>query len=257
MLVMGLLLRRPSGAGISGLSSVPPRDELSAAVGFALIPLATLVAAKAATGAFVNRYALTAVIGFALLAGFGAQTAFRRRPGLLALGAAATVGWFGLSQAREIIAPTGLSVPVSAAAVRRPAEWVAAAGHTDLPVVIADPHNFAALSHYAGASLKARLVYAADPDRALTQLGHNSVERGMLDLLAPWFQMHVVRYDDFVATHSRFLVYGDFVRLAFLNWILPELHASGFRTELLNREGDNMLLYAWRDRPASESAIRQ
>ena len=40
-----------------------------------------------------------------------------------------------------------------------------------------------------------------------------------------------------MAGHSRFLVYGDFVRLSFLNWLLPELHARGWRTELLNRAG--------------------
>jgi hypothetical protein len=57
-----------------------------------------------------------------------------------------------------------------------------------------------------------------------------------------------------MAAHSRFLVYGDFVRLSFLNWLVPELHARGWRTELLNRAGDNLLLVAYRDHGATRAA---
>ena len=92
------------------------------------------------------------------------------------------------------------------------------------------------------------MVYLADPDLALKRLGHNSVERGMLDLLRPWFRLNVLEFEPYIAAHARFLVYGDFVRLSFLNWLLPELHARGWRTELLNRGGDNLLLLATRDR---------
>ena len=159
----------------------------------------------------------------------------------------ALVGWFGLSQAREVMAPTGVSVPVSAASVQRPVERLTIANEPDLPLVIADPHTFTVLSHYGAADIRSRLVYTADPERALKWLGNNSVERGMIDLLGPWFHMNVVPFDDFVTTHSRFFVYGDFVRLSFLNWILPELRAQGFHAELLNRAGDNMMLYVSKD----------
>ena len=166
----------------------------------------------------------------------------------------ALVGWFGLSQAREAMAPTGVSVPVSAASVQRPAEWLANSPEPDLPLVIADPHTFLVLSHYGAADIRSRLVYAADPERALTRLGSNSVERGMLDLLGPWFHLNVVPFEPFAAAHSRFFVYGDFVRLSFLNWIVPELQAQGFRAELLNRAGDNMLLYVSRDQESRAHA---
>jgi hypothetical protein len=119
---------------------------------------------------------------------------------------------------------------------------------------VADAQTFAVLSHYGAADVKSRIVYLADPNLALKHLGHNSVERGMLDLLRPWFGMHVVEFEPYMAAHSRFLVYGDFVRLSFLNWLLPELHARGWRTELLNRGGDNLLLLASRDRGAAPVA---
>ncbi len=153
-----------------------------------------------------------------------------------------------LSQAREYVAPTGVSLPVSAASIARAVEWTAAAAPAaNLPLVIADPHTFTVLSHYGPAAIQSRLVYLADPDRALARLGHNSVERGMLDLVAPWFHMNVVPFEPFVATHARFLIYGDFLRLAFLNWLQPELRARGVHLELLNRADSNMLLLARRD----------
>ena len=90
------------------------------------------------------------------------------------------------------------------------------------------------------------MVYLADPALALRHLGHNSVERGMLDLLRSRFGMPVREFEPFYAEHPRFLVYGDFMRLGFLNWMQQELRTRGTHLELLNREGDNMLLLASR-----------
>ena len=221
--------------------------ELAAAAGFVLLPVVCVVIAKLVTGAFVNRYALPAVIGFGVLAGVGSEVAFRRHPSMRVAVVVCLVGWFALSQAREWIAPTGYSQPFPPAAVLRPAEWVDALEERSLPLVIADAHTFTMLSHYGAPAIKSRIVYLADPDRALARLGHNSVERGMLDLLKPWFHMNVVPFEPFLAQHRRFLVYADFVKLAFINWLEPELRARGMHIELLNRGGDNMLLLASRD----------
>jgi mannosyltransferase len=218
------------------------RYEVAAALGFLLIPLVAILIAKLATGAFVNRYALPAVIGLAVLAGAGVGTAFRNQPVMRLAAAACLAGWFVLAQAREWLEPTGHSVPFSQASVDRPAEWIAAAGQPRLPIVIADPHTFTVLWYYSAPEVRERLVYAADPQLAMRHLGHNSVERGMVDLVKPWFGMNVVAFERFSQEHDRFFLYGDFVRLAFLNWIPSELRARGMRTELLNRSGDTMLL---------------
>jgi len=224
-----------------------PLHELAAIAGFVLIPLASLVLAKLVTGAFVNRYALPAVIGMSVLAGLATELAFRRRPEMRVLVAACLAGWFVLSQARELVQPTDVSVPVTPGSIARPAQWVAALRDRDLPVVIADPHTFTVLSHYGAHSITSRIVYLADPDRSLRVLGHSSVERGMIDLIQPWFHMNVVRFEPFVAEHARFLVYGNFVHKSFLNWLLPELRAAGWHTELLNHAGDDMLFLASRE----------
>jgi hypothetical protein len=232
----------------------PQRHEVAAVLAFIAIPVVCVVLAKAVTGAFVDRYAISGLIGCAALVGLGIGMAAAHRPTLPLAAVICLLSWFALSSAREYIQPTGFSQPIRQSTVDRPDQWTAAWRGSGLPVVIADPQTFVVLSHYSRPEFRSRIVYLADPDLALKALGHNSVERGMLDLIGPWFGMHVVHYQPFLADHPAFLLYGDFVRLSFLNWILPDLQARGMRTELLNRSGDNLLLLAYRgDRPSAAS----
>jgi hypothetical protein len=224
----------------------PPRHELAAVLAFVSIPVVCVVLAKTMTGAFVDRYAIAGVIGCAALVGLGTGMAAAHRPSLPLVAVVCLLSWFVLSSAREYIQPTGFSQPIRQGTVDRPDQWTAAWRGSGLPVVIADPHTFVVLSRYSRPDFRSRIVYLADPDRALKSLGHNSVERGMLDLIGPWFGMRVERYERFLNDHDAFLVYGDFVRLGFLSWILPDLQGRGMRTELLNRAGDNMLLLVYR-----------
>jgi Dolichyl-phosphate-mannose-protein mannosyltransferase len=226
-----------------------PAAEVIAACGFVVLPFVYVVAAKVATGAFTYRYALPTVLGLALLAGFGTAALFRSQPAMRLTVATCLVGWFALSQARELIYPTWLSLPVHPNDIRQAAEWLKEAPGGELPFVVADPHTFAVLSHYGPPEVKARMVYLADPGIALQQLGHNSVERGMLGLLKPWFRLNVQEFEPFFARHSQFLVYGDFYELAFLNWMGPELQRRGVHLELLNRKGDYLFLLASRSTP--------
>lgn len=226
---------------------VPPLPEVVAAVGFVVIPMICFTLAKLVTGAFVNRYAVASVIGFGLVAGYGVAMSFRRQPAMRLITAVCLGGWFIVGQARELRHPTYDLLPVRAEAMTRPSEWLRSVADQSLPLVVAEAHTFTALSHYAPADVTSRLVYLADPELALQRLGHNSVERGMLDLLGPWFGMNVKPFRPFMAEHSRFLVYGSFVGVGFLNWLLPELQARGMHIELLNQAGDTLLLLASRD----------
>ncbi len=251
VLVFGVLAAAlASGSAVEEDVGRPPVHELAAVVGFVAIPIVAVVLAKTVTGAFVDRYAISGLVGCAALAGFGIGMAARRRASLPLVTAVCLVSWFVLNSAREYIQPTGVSQPVRQGTVDRPAQWTAGWRASGLPVVVADPHSFVVLSHYAAPELRPSLVYLADPVLALKYLGHNSIERGMLDLIGPWFGMHVVRYREFMQAHPAFLVYGDFVRNSFINWILPDLRAQGMRIELLERGGDNLLLLAYRgERP--------
>jgi hypothetical protein len=231
---------------LAGTRVSVPLQEIAAACGFIAIPIVCVVLAKVATGAFTNRYALPAIVGFAVLGGFTAAVAFsgRARMGLVAL--MCLVGWYGLSQAREWRDPTNLSMPIRIADLEASIDLLRSDPERRLPLVIADPHNFTILSHYAPPDIRSRLVYLADPELAMKRLGHNSVERGMLDLVKPWFRMNVADYNTFVAEHPRFLVYGNYGVLAFLNWLLPELQARGMRIEFRGRRGEYWFFLASR-----------
>ena len=252
--ILHSLVVRSDGPSVAGpRAAALPVAEIVAACGFILIPFVAVIVAKAFTGAFTYRYAIAAVLGFAVLAGFGAAVVFRTRALMRVAAVGCLATWFALSQARELIYPTGFSLPVNINTITQPVEWLKAVPG-DLPFVVADPHSFAVLSHYGPPEMKSRMVYLADPGLALKRLGHNSVERGMLDLLKPWFGMNVVEFEPFVARHPRFLLYGDFYELGFLNWITAELQGRGMRLELLNRAGDDLFLVASRsDGPAAAS----
>jgi hypothetical protein len=253
--IVHALVVRNEESSLADIHAAPfPVAEVVAACGFVVIPFVSVVVAKAFTGAFTYRYALPSVLGFAVLAGFGAAAVFRKHALMRVTVVGCLAGWFALSQARELIYPTGFSLPISVNTIRQPAEWLKTTPGDKLPFVVADPHSFAVLSHYGPPEMKSRIVYLADPDLALKELGHNSVERGMLDLLKRWFGMNVMEFEPFVAQHSQFLVYGDFYQMAFLNWITAELQRRGMRLELLHRQGADLFLLASRSDGAAAVA---
>jgi hypothetical protein len=63
----------------------------------------------------------------------------------------------------------------------------------------------------------------------------------------PWFRMNVADYNTFVAEQPRFLVYGNYGVLGFLNWLLPELQARGMRIEFRGRRGEYWFFLASRE----------
>ena len=83
---------------------------------------------------------------------------------------------------------------------------------TSLPVVISDPHSFMMLSHYAPRELSSRLVYLADPQASLRHLGHDTIDRGILDL-RPWIGFHIEEYGRYLEAEPRFFVYVSGGRL--------------------------------------------
>ncbi len=233
----------------------PPVHEIAAACGFILIPFVCVILAKVATGAFTDRYAMPAVIGFGVLVAFIAAKIFDNR----ALMAMALVfcfgGWFLLIEVRGLIDPASkyMNPTAVSASLQNSFKLLRAESEQNLLIVIADPHTLVVFSHYAPPEITSRMIYLADPAIALKSLGSNSVERGMVDLVKPWFGMNVTEYKSFIAAHPRFLLYGNFGGLSFLNWILPDLQANDMRVEFRGRNGDNLLFLISRDEQAGNS----
>jgi hypothetical protein len=84
------------------LPSALPLQEVVVACGFIVLPFVMVTLSKVATGAFTYRYAMPAVLGFGILGGFGAAVAFKRVPLMRFISLICLVGWFLLSNAREV-----------------------------------------------------------------------------------------------------------------------------------------------------------
>lgn len=214
--------------------AAPHFHEMAAALGFMAIPIVTVASAMLLTGAFTDRYALPAVIGCSVIVAFACRRLLDDRTAIAAILVFSLCGFF-LS--------LGVKSVTKSAAVReartQTIEFLRSAGMSDLPVVITDQHEFTSLAHYAPPDVASRLVYLADPDKALGHLGHNSIEKGTLGLLKPWFRLPIEEYGPYVASRPRFLVYGDPGH--FLNWLLSDLAKGGWRIELRGQNKDSLL----------------
>jgi len=238
-----------------------PWPEIAAAFGFVLIPVIAVILAKFVTGAFTYRYALSAVIGFSILCAIAAQ---RMDGGRAIMGCCLVLfscTWFvatGVIQMKQ--------QAVIAASWSKSYKFLQSEGDQVLPIVAADLHTFMTLAHYAPPSLSSRVVYLADPQASIRHLGHDTVDRGILDL-KPWFHVAAEEYAPYLASHSRFLVYtrvrGDRSWLGCywgqpwnLSWLLYELHRAPVRIELRGRNDDDLLFLVTSSSGQERSAER-
>jgi hypothetical protein len=228
----------------AGKASAIPGHEVAAALSYVSLPVIGVALAMAATGAFVSRYALPAVLGVSVLV---AWTSARLLHGRALLGAIVL-----LLSCVGLVMTWGRSLPITPEITLGPVyTLVRSQAESDLPVVVSDPHNFMMLAHYAPHDLSSRFVYLADPARSLRHLGHNTMDRGILDL-KPWFRLNIQDAEGYEREHARFLLYvhagylggplsGGQVTPDF-NWLLSDLAATGWQLELKARQ-DNQLLF--------------
>jgi hypothetical protein len=208
-----------------------PFHEMAAAFGFTAIPVAAVLLAKMVTGVFTDRYALPAVIGFSILL---AAAAARLLVGRALIGIILVLSLCGFFVVRGIGAyKREVTTSLNQASTYK---FLSEREH-DLPIVVPDLQTFMPLAYYAPQELAARLVYLADPDLSLRHIGHSSVDQGILKL-KPWFPVNIERYGPYVASHRRFLVYGN---LGWFNWLFDELIAAEMRVELRGRHANQLL----------------
>ncbi len=215
-------------------SSAPPLHEVAAAFGFITIPVVAFALAKLVTGAFTDRYALPAVIGFSIFIAFAAYKLLDGRAIMAAALLLSLCGGFmmiGVKSFQETVA-----AGISQAETNK---FLQSERESGLPIVASDPHTFMMLAHYGSPDVASRVLYLADPAASMRYLGHNSVEKGMLDLLKPWFHLPIEEYGSFVASPQRFLVYGSPGH--FLNWLMTDLAISRRHIQFRGRNKDAVL----------------
>lgn len=229
----------------SSSKNTPPVYEVVAAAGFITIPIICVILGKTVTGAFTDRYAVSAIVGFSILISFAVAKLCNNSAVVSAVLIICFVGSFGILIYRETWKPSdqwGAEPETKIQLLQREA-----AG--DLPIVAADPYTFIELEHYAPPEISSRVVYLADPEASLRQLKHNSIERGMVDLLKPWFGLKVTDYNSYIAARPQFLLCGN---PGFFSWIIPELEQDGMRLEYRGREGTTLLFFV---SPAAQETV--
>ena len=211
-----------------------PAYELVAALGYLAIPGLAVLLAKLATGAFTDRYAITAVLGLAMIIPWGAYVILDRRATMGIALAAALFSWFVVKDGIE----PALKERQELAGLHGTFEFLRTAAPGDIPLVIASPHLFFQLSHYAPPELTSRFVYLVDTAASLRYLKTNTPELGMQEFRR-WTPMLIQDYRSYVRAHPRFLLYGglgpgDIGRWP---WLLPHLVATRARLRLLAMDG--------------------
>lgn len=196
-----------------------------------LMPPFLIVLTEHTTHAFVDRYVLWAVLGFALLIGVAICKAAR---GQVVVGLA-LVGILVAQIAREEIG-VFLRVPTlrESEDVRQQLESLPDGPE---PIVIADSHVFLELCYYAEPRFRQRFIYPVSRDLALHYIGYDT-EPLLLVPLSHRANIHVEAYDALVAEYPRFLVAGP--PRDYLPWYLASI---GYRVVPVHPEAMRPLVF--------------
>jgi Dolichyl-phosphate-mannose-protein mannosyltransferase len=207
-----------------------PSHELAALVTLALLPLFGVALGKLVTGAYTERYVLSAIVGIAILLALAAWWTDR---GVPLLGVSLLLVFAAFAGAR-IVERDGDATEDADAQVQALA-FLDRHRQAGEPIAVASPHDFFELSHSEAQHGGPRLIYLADPMLARQYLQTDAVELGVLGMkdIAP---LRVDRYRRFIASHSRFVVYG---RYRAWDWLTYELRADGARTRAIARNSQN------------------
>jgi len=195
----------------------------------ALLPVAGVIIAKLVTHAYTERYFIAALPGSCILLLWGLRRISRNDTAGPMLVSALCIVLFAqqwrdlrkeqISTLREIRSVATLLRQVP-----------------DVPIVISQYTVFHRLSFYGRRDLANRLVYAADPHRSVRYLGHDTIDRGVLDL-APWFPLRFVWWREWWSNHPFSLVYGN---VDGWTWVTFALHEIG-TVELKDRDVSHLL----------------
>jgi hypothetical protein len=236
-----MLLLLPVAAGlmfflrmdpIEGAQDVTPMRSLPVVTVLtvcSLLPVAGGIIAQFITHASTERYFITALPGVVIIMVWGLKRVFRNDFIGPALVSALCVILF-VQQWRE----QSRGHLDRLRQMRSVATLLRRAG--DAPVVVSEVTVLHQLSFYARRDLVNRLVYTADPHLSVSFIGHDTIDRGMLDLVS-WFPLRIVWWRDWWSAHPYSLVYGYVGGWAWSTFALPDLGT----VQLVERDVDHLL----------------
>lgn len=197
----------------------------------AALPIPTMMLAKFVTHGFTPRYCIFALVGVTVLL-FYFISRFALRRSTATIGIIACVLIFVL-QVRQFSSTyqdwrSDLNEDVTALSTL-----------PNAPIAVMEVSIAHRLSYYAPRRLASRLVYVADPQAAVSYLGEDTVDRGLLDL-RPWFPMDIVRADSFLTDNRQFYVFGQTFEWSWLTYDMPKWG----QTKLMARGEQGRLLFS-------------
>ena len=246
LLTLYAIVRPYLGAGPrqTAASSIP-LDEVVAALGYLSIPALAVLLGKVATGVFTDRYAISAVLGLAMIIPWGAYLILDRRATIGIALAAALFSWFVVKDGIE----PALAGRRELGGLHDTFEFLRTRAPDHAPLIIASPHLFFQFNHYAPPELASRFVYLVDPAASRRYVKADTAELGILEFRR-WTPMSIQDYRSYVRAHPRFLLYGDTGPWA---WLPPHLMSMGARLQLVAVDGPQRLFLVDTSAASSDS----
>ena len=210
-----------------------PLAESAALVSYLFLPPLMLLGTALTTGYFADRYAISAVIGVAVLF----PMLLERAGGKRALAPIALIAGIVLVWGEQSLIPPPLAEGPRLAFY---ADSPLYPNNDDLPIVIAHPVAFLPSAHYASAPVAARLTYLTDLPYAL-RLPRFTAEVSLAGdrQLLPGT---IADYGPFVLKHPKFWLYVTSHPES--EWLPGRLIAEGWKLECRGRSGQRYLFLA-------------
>lgn len=224
-----------------------PAYELAAVLGFVLIPVVGVILAKTVIGAYDDRYAFPAVIGFCVVVGWGLYCAFNRSS---AMALAVSVMLFGAMIAKDI--RTYMLMVEDRATIEASYTFLEKDATGTMPIVVANPAEFIEFSYSSPADIRRRLLYLLDPNLALQDTGTDDVERGIMEM-KHWAGMNVESFPEYIASGHKCFIYTVGYPDRY-TWLFPELIKAHWKFSLVGWQGLDMLFSA--QRPGNKDSGR-
>lgn len=202
--------------------------EQTLALGLVLIPFLAFAVAEFAHGGFTARYALSAVLGCPLAATYVFPAIKGRILGTISILLLLLAFTF---HEHKFWASHKIDFDSQAVAIE---DFVASAGHPDLPVVVSDAIQYLPLIYYASPEWRNRLVMIVDPTEAVKYVGSNSTDIEM-QVMRDYSPFQVYDFQPFAAQHPAFLLYSSKAGFGD-DWWVPRLYRDGYKFQILAKK---------------------
>jgi hypothetical protein len=212
-----------------------PRHEFAAAFAYVVLPVIAIIGAKLSTGVFSMRYGLPALIGISILITYGYSAILDRRATSMILIVFLAIFVVQVSQKFE-------TWKDDSNALNETKRFLMSHANDDLPIVCSYSHIFLRLQHYGSKELSSRVFYAADPESSVRYIHHDTIDRGLQDLM-PWWPLENVRpYGLFINSNPKFyLLHFSSDEDWKWDWILSRVTEDGLSVQLTARDGNQFL----------------